>query len=248
MRVANKIAMVTGGASGIGLAAATLLVREGATVYVADVNPDGADTAAEIGARFIQMDVSSEEAWKNAVERIDAEQGHLDILLNNAGFSPHDTVEDFELDQWRKIHAVVIEGIALGCKAVLPVMKKSAAAAIVHTSSVAGMIGSTNYLSYGAAKAAVTNVTKSTAMYCARKGYPIRCNSVHPGSVDTPILDDDKARYGADKALAVRAKAIPMGRVGQPHEVAYAMLFLASDEASFITGTQLVVDGGFTAR
>jgi 3(or 17)beta-hydroxysteroid dehydrogenase len=248
MRVANKIAMVTGGASGIGLAAATLLVREGATVYVADVNPDGADTAAEIGARFIQMDVSSEEAWKNAVERIDAEQGHLDILLNNAGFSPHDTVEDFELDQWRKIHAVVIEGIALGCKAVLPVMKKSAAAAIVNTSSVAGMIGSTNYLSYGAAKAAVTNVTKSTAMYCARKGYPIRCNSVHPGSVDTPILDDDKARYGADKALAVRAKAIPMGRVGQPHEVAYAMLFLASDEASFITGTQLVVDGGFTAR
>ena len=213
-----------------------------------DINPDGERIAAEFGARFVKLDVTDEQNWRAVVERVSAEHGRLDILLNNAGFSPHDTVEDFQLDQWRRIHAVVIEGIALGCKAVLPAMKNSAAAAIVNTSSVAGMIGTTNYLSYGAAKAAVTNVTKSTAMYCATRGYPIRCNSVHPGSIDTPILNDDKARYGAEKALAVRARSIPMGRVGRAEEVANAMLFLASDEASFITGAELVVDGGFTAR
>ena len=164
MRVREKIALVTGGCSGIGQAAARLLVAEGATVYVGDINPDGERIAAELGARFVKLDVTDEENWQAAVERVSAEHGRLDILLNNAGFSPHDTVEDFQLDQWRRIHAVVIEGIALGCKTVLPAMKNSAAAAIVNTSSVAGMIGTTNYLSYGAAKAAVTNVTKTTAM------------------------------------------------------------------------------------
>jgi 3(or 17)beta-hydroxysteroid dehydrogenase len=248
VRVKDKIALVTGGCSGIGMAAAKLLVREGATVYVGDINPDGEQISAAIGARFVRLDVTELSQWEQAVEAISEAHGRLDILLNNAGFSPHDTVEDFELSQWRSIHAVVVEGIALGCQAVLPAMKNSVAASIVNTSSVAGMIGTTNYLSYGAAKAAVTNVTKSTAMYCASRGYPIRCNSVHPGSVDTPILDADKARYGAEKAIEVRARAIPMRRVGKPEEVAYAMLFLASDEASFITGAELVVDGGFTAR
>lgn len=248
MRVKDKIALVTGGASGLGRAAAELLKREGATVYAGDINPDGERIAAGIGARFLHLDVTDEASWTETVAAIDSAHGRIDILINNAGISPHDTVETFELDEFRRIHGIVLEGIALGCKAVIPSMKKSAAAAIVNTSSVAGMIGTTNYLSYGAAKAGVTNVTKSTAMYCARRGYPIRCNSVHPGSIDTPILDADKAKYGADKALSVRAASIPVGRVGRAEEVAYAMLFLASDEASFITGAELVVDGGFTAR
>jgi len=248
MRVKDKIALVTGGASGLGHAAAELLKREGATVYAGDINPDGERIARGIGAHFLHLDVTDEASWTETVTAIDSAHGRIDILINNAGISPHDTVENFELDEFRRIHGIVLEGIALGCKAVIPSMKKSAAAAIVNTSSVAGMIGTTNYLSYGAAKAGVTNVTKSTAMYCARRGYPIRCNSVHPGSIDTPILDADKAKYGADKALSVRAASIPVGRVGRAEEVAYAMLFLASDEASFITGAELVVDGGFTAR
>ncbi|MEM7019808.1 MAG: SDR family oxidoreductase [Pseudomonadota bacterium] len=247
-RVAGKTALVTGGASGIGHATARLLAAEGANVIVADINEAaGADVAKEVDGVFMPLDVSNEDAWVSTMEQVATQYACLDILVNNAGISPHDTIEDFELDTWRFIHSVVAESVALGCKHGLKLLRRSDAAAIVNLSSVAGMIGTTNYASYGSAKAAVRNLTKSVAMLCAQRGYPIRANSVHPGSIDTPILDADKAKYG-ERAITAREKSIPLGRLGRAEEVATAIVFLASDEASFITGTELVVDGGFTAR
>jgi NAD(P)-dependent dehydrogenase (short-subunit alcohol dehydrogenase family) len=247
-RVAGKIALITGAASGIGKATARLMASEGATVLVADVNETaGRAVAGELGGRFHLLDVSDEASWVETMATVASEQGRLDILVNNAGISPHDTIENLDLDNWRRIHGIVAESVALGCKHGLPLLKKSDAAAIVNLSSVAGMIGASNYASYGAAKAAVRNLTKSVAMLCADRGYRIRANSVHPGSIDTPILDADKAKYG-ERAITAREQSIPLGRLGQAEEVAYAILFLASDEASFVTGTELIVDGGFTAR
>jgi 3(or 17)beta-hydroxysteroid dehydrogenase len=247
-RVAGKTALITGGASGIGQATARLLAAEGATVIVADINAAaGAGVAAEIGGEFIELDVASEAAWVATMEHVAAVHPCLDILINNAGISPHDTIENFELDAWRHVHSVVVESVALGCKHGLGLLRESHAGAIVNLSSVAGMIGASNYASYGAAKAGVRNLTKSVAMLCAERGYPIRANSVHPGSIDTPILDADKAKYG-EHAISAREKAIPLGRLGRADEVANAIVFLACDEASFITGTELIVDGGFTAR
>lgn len=247
-RVLNKIALITGGASGIGLATAKLMAAEGARVIIADINEvAGSHVAKEIGGMFYALDVSDESAWMNTMENISAEYPCLDILVNNAGISPHDTIENFNLDNWRHVHSVVAESVALGSKHGLSLLRQSEAAAIVNLSSVAGMVGAANYASYGSAKAAVRNLTKSIAMHCAQKGYAIRANSVHPGSIDTPILDADKAKYG-ERAITVREQSIPLGRLGQAEEVANAILFLASDEASFITGTELIVDGGFTAR
>lgn len=247
-RVAGKIALITGAASGIGKATARLMASEGATVLVADVNETaGRAVAGELGGRFHLLDVSDEASWFETMTTVASEHGRLDILVNNAGISPHDTIENLDLDNWRRIHGIVAESVALGCKHGLPLLKESDAAAIVNLSSVAGMIGASNYASYGAAKAAVRNLTKSVAMLCADRGYGIRANSVHPGSIDTPILDADKAKYG-ERAITAREQSIPLGRLGQAEEVAYAILFLASDEASFVTGTELIVDGGFTAR
>jgi len=247
-RVKEKIALVTGAASGIGRATVELLAAEGAQVIVTDINQTaGNEVAAEIGGLFLPLDVSSEEAWRSTMAHVGTLHSRLDILVNNAGISPHDTIEDFELDTWRHVHSIVAESVALGCKHGLGLLRQSEAGAIVNLSSVAGMLGAPNYASYGSAKAAVRNLTKSVAMLCAQRGYPVRANSVHPGSIDTPILDADKAKYG-DRAITAREKSIPLGRLGRASEVANAILFLASDEASFITGTELIVDGGFTAR
>ena len=246
-RLTGKIALITGGASGIGAATVQAMTQEGADVYLADINPDGIAVADELGAHFISLDVSSETSWAEAIKGISAKTNHLDILVNNAGISPHDNIEKLDIAEWRRIHSIVSESVALGCHHALPLLKESSAASIVNLSSVAGLIGASNYASYGTAKAGVHILTKSVAMLCAERGYPIRANSVHPGSIDTPILDADKAKYG-ERAITAREQAIPLGRLGQAYEVANAILFLASDEASFITGTELVVDGGLTAK
>lgn len=184
-RLAGKVALITGGASGIGNATARLFAVEGADVVIADLNAEGGhDAASEIGAEFVALDVTNEAQWAELVEHLDGSRGRLDILVNNAGISPHDDVESFDLDTWRRIHAIVVESMAIGCHAALPLLKQSDAASIVNLSSIAGLIGSPNYFSYGAAKAGVHNLTKSIAMHCAR--MRIRCNSIHPGSIDTP--------------------------------------------------------------
>lgn len=234
-RIKNRIAVVTGAASGIGKATADLFETEGAIVIRTDIT-DG---------DHHQLDVAKASHWLRLIDSI--EHDRIDIVVNNAGISPHDNIENLDMENWASVRSVVLDGVMLGCKHTLPLLKKSSCGAIVNVSSVAGIVGSSEYTSYGAAKAGVRNVTKSVALHCARMRYNVRCNSVHPGSIDTPILDADKARYGEEKAIRVRTKTIPMGRLGRAREVANAILFLASDDASFITGTELVVDGGFTA-
>ncbi len=249
-RVANKVAIVTGAASGLGAATARLMVREGATVVLADINePAGETLATGLGptAAFMRLDVTDEAGWKSVVAATVERFGALHILVNNAGVSPHDTIEDATLEGWRRNHAINLESVFLGCHTGIPAMVASGGGAIVNTSSIAGVKGTSNYASYGSAKAGVRNLTKSVAMYCTERGYNIRCNSVHPGSIDTPILDADNALHGA-AAITSRERAIPMHRLGRAEEVGYAILFLASDEASYITGAELMVDGGMTAR
>lgn len=249
-RVGGKVAIVTGAASGLGKATAGLMVREGASVVLADINDQAGNAlAAELGpsATFMHLDVTNEGNWRTVIAATVERFGGLHILINNAGVSPHDTIEDATLEGWRRNHQINLESVFLGCKSGIPALVASGGGAIVNTSSIAGVKGSSNYASYGSAKAGVRNLTKSVAMYCTERGYNIRCNSVHPGSIDTPILDADKALHGA-AAVTSRERAIPMHRLGRADEVGYAILFLASDEASYITGAELMVDGGMTAK
>ena len=254
-RLEGKVALITGGASGLGEATARLFVAEGASVALSDIDETGGTAvAAALGphAIFIQHDVARETDWQAAVDNTVAAFGGLHILVNSAGIGPFGNIEETSLAEWRRVHAVDLDGVFLGCKTALPAMARSCAAdscqgAIVNISSVAGIIAGHNLAAYNSAKAGVRHLTKSVALHCARKGYPIRCNSVHPAFIDTPILDIHRARFGNALALEKLGRQIPMGRVGRPEEVAYGILYLASDEASFTTGAELLIDGGITA-
>lgn len=249
-RVAGKVALVTGGASGLGRESALLFAREGAKVAVTDINEEGGRAvAAEIGegAIFLPHDVTLEDQWIDVVQKTVAAFGGINILLNSAGIGLTKTVEDIELEEWHRVHAVDLDSVFLGCKHAIPEMAKSGGGSIVNISSIAGIVAGANMAAYNSAKAAVRHLSKSVALHCARKGYNIRSNSVHPAFIDTPILDRHKKKYGEEVALGKFARQIPLGRVGQPMEVAYAILYLASDESSFTTGAELVIDGGISA-
>ncbi len=249
-RVAGKVALVTGGASGLGRESAMLFAAEGARVAISDINEEGGRAvAAEIGdaAIFLPHDVTDEEQWIETVQQTVSAFGGLHILVHSAGIGLTKTVEEIELEEWHRVHAIDLDSVFLGCKHAIPEMAKSGGGSIVNISSVAGIIAGANMAAYNSAKAAVRHLSKSVALHCARKGYNIRSNSIHPAFIDTPILDRHKAKYGAEVALSKFARQIPLGRVGQPREVANAILFLASDESSFITGTELIIDGGISA-
>lgn len=249
-RVQGKVALVTGGADGIGKAIATLLVKEGAKVVIADVNEEvGNKTAAELGGVFHKLDVSSEEAWQQVMEAVKKEFGHLNILVNNAGILGKG-VQDPEhstLQEWHLLHKINLDSVFLGCKYAIPLMKEKGGS-IVNMSSRSGVVGIPTAVGYASSKAAIRNHTKSVAVYCAQQGYQIRANSVHPASIMTAMwkqmLGEGEAFEENHKKLA---KDIPMKRFGTPEEVAYAVLFLASDESSYITGSELTIDGGILA-
>ena len=249
MRLAGKVALISGGARGMGAAEARMFAREGAKVIIGDVlEAEGRQVEAEITeaggeALFVNLDVTSEASWDAAVGAAVARFGKLDVLVNNAGIVARGHLLDSSLDEWNRVMNVNSTGVYLGTKTAIPEMLKAGGGSIVNISSMSGMVGQ-DYVqpAYNASKGAVRIFTKSVAVQYARQG--IRINSVHPGPIDTPmagarLTDADLQRQADERS--------PMGRTAHPDEVAYGVLFLASDEASFMTGSELVIDGGATA-
>ena len=250
-RVQGKVALVTGAASGIGLVTAELLLDEGAKVVLTDLEKRGAVPAILAlaqRARFIALDVTDEANWIAVTDAVVSEFGRLDILVNCAGTALLKDIEATTLDEWRALHAVNLDGTFLGCKHAVRVMKDRGGGSVVNMSSVAGLVGAGNLAAYCSSKGGVRLLTKSVALHCARKGYNIRCNSVHPSFVDTPLLQSmiDSAR-DPQKMQANVERGAPLGRLAQPIEVARTIVFLASDESAFTTGAEFVVDGGLSA-
>ncbi len=249
-RLAGKIALITGGASGFGRATAALFLREGARVVITDRNVDGGKAvAAELGCRFVAQDVTTEETWAPLIDGIAAAEGRLDVLVNNAGIGLFRPVTEMTLAEWRKVQAVNSDAVFLGCKYAIPLMKRSGGGSIINIASVAGKVGAPLMSAYCASKGAVTLFTKSLAMECAADKSNIRVNSVHPAYVETALVHGH-ITSGAEpeKARRYLERLHPIGRMGQVDEIANGILFLASDESSFMTGAELVLDGGLTAQ
>lgn len=252
-RVAGKVAFVTGGASGLGLAAAKLLAREGARVVITDVQKDkGPAAAAEIGGDtlFLDHDVSSESGWTVAIDRALERFGKISVMVNSAGIAwPDGSIETVSLKDFKRMMAVNAEGTFLGCQNAVRVMKGlGEPCSIVNISSVAGIVSGWQMAAYSPSKGAVRLLTKSVALHCARAGYDIRCNSVHPAFIDTPMVQQGiEAETDRDKARRRLTRMVPMGRIGEPDDIGYLILYLASDESKFTTGAEMVVDGGCTA-
>ncbi|MCH7737711.1 MAG: glucose 1-dehydrogenase [Chloroflexi bacterium] len=249
MRLENKVALISGGARGMGAVEAKLFAKEGAKVIIGDMLEDeGRKVEAEINEAggecvFVTLDVSSEDAWKRAVDEAVTRYGKLDILVNNAGIYRAHTVEETTAKEWDQVMDINAKGVFLGTKHAIPAMREAGGGSIVNISSVAGLVGSKQTTAYTASKGAVRLLTKSTAIQYASDG--IRANSVHPGTIETPMTEG----ILADPAMRQdRMDRTPLGRLGRPEDVAYAALYLASDEASFVTGSELVIDGGRTAE
>jgi NAD(P)-dependent dehydrogenase (short-subunit alcohol dehydrogenase family) len=245
VRLSGKTALVTGGASGLGLAICERYVAEGASVIIADIDEDAGRTlATELGAaaRFEQMNVSLEADWADVMARIDS----LDVLVNNAGITTLGSIEDVTLEQFRHEFEVDVVGVFLGCKAGVAKMKSSGGS-IINMSSMTGVRAQADLVAYNGAKAAVTHMSKSVALHCAKSGYGIRCNSVHPGLIRTPIIDKVLAQSeNPDSVYASWLEVLPVGRLGKPEEIAAICVYLASDESAFATGAEFRIDGGST--
>lgn len=251
-RLSNKRCIITGAANGLGKAIAIAFVEQGAQVLITDIDEvAGTKTAKEIGATFAKQDVTDEKRWPQIIEICLSEFGGLDVLVNNAGLAQTGeglSPEDSSLCTWRKMFAVNVEGVFLGCRASLPIMRASGGGSIINMSSLASLVPMPFFTAYGASKAAVTHLSTSVAMFGAAD--QIRCNTVHPGQIQTDmhnaLVADAAAKAGAplEAVAADFASRIPMGSFQQAKDIANMVLFLASDESSQITGTQMVVDGG----
>ncbi len=250
-RVDGKVALITGGASGLGLADAQLLAREGARVILTDINEEkGAAAAAEIGggAAFYKHDVASEDDWKRVLADVKTNYGGLDILVNNAGVVILSSPEDCTLDEFKFANAVMSEGVFLGCKHGLPLLKEGEGGTIINMSSTASHVGFPIFFAYTAAKGAVRSMTKSIAAHCQAEGYPVRCNSIHAGAIETPMVQSAQGRLD-EKPMDIPEKGVlPSDSLGTPSDVANLVLYLASDESRFVTGSEFVVDNGLLAR
>lgn len=256
MRLNNKVALITGSARGIGQATAALFHQEGAIVIVSDILDElGMQLTNQLGdkAEYLHLDVKDENNWKSVSEYIQQKYGHLDILVNNAGITgfletqgPFDA-ENVDLHSWEEVHRVNTNGVMLGCKYAIGLMKNKGGS-IVNISSRSGMVGIPGAVAYAASKAAVRNHTKSVALFCAEKGYNIRCNSIHPAAIMTPMWD---AMLGEgeqrQKIISDIESGIPLGHFGEPLDVAYGALYLASEESKYVTGIELTIDGGILA-
>ncbi|MGC6500699.1 MAG: SDR family oxidoreductase [Henriciella sp.] len=250
-RLKHKTALVTGAARGIGRGISAAFIREGATTILTDIDEaEGRKAAAELGGRFETLDVASPAAW----DRLEARIGSLDILVNNAGITGleipgqrHDP-EHVRLEDWRRVHAVNLDGTLLGCQFAIRKMKSRGQGSIINLSSRSGMVGIPAAAAYASSKAAIRNHTKTVALYCAQQGWDIRCNSLHPAAIMTPMWDPmlgegDARQDSLDRLIA----AIPQRRFGDVEEVAAVAVLLASDEARYMTGAELTLDGGILA-
>ncbi len=252
-RLDKKCALVTGASAGIGRAVALCLAREGARIAISGLNKKaGVALAEEINksggdALYLKLDVSCEEAWAVAIEEIDNAFAGLDILVNNAGITMSGKIEETALADWRRIMAVNVEGVFLGTKHAIPLMRRSGGGCIVNLSSVLGITGTPLISAYTASKAAVRLFTKCAALELAEDG--IRVNSVHPAFIHTPMMEDTAIRLHGNIATGKKefGKFHPIGHVGEPEDIANGVLYLASDESAFTTGAELVIDGGYTA-
>jgi 3(or 17)beta-hydroxysteroid dehydrogenase len=251
-RLSGKVALISGAASGIGRETARLFTREGAEVVLADIDADrGREAAAKIGpsACFVTLDVTQERSWSAALEAILQRAGRLDVLVNSAGIWIDGDFTSYALGDWQRTMDVNATGTFLGCRLAVEAMRaRRNSGAIVNISSVYGNIGVDDAVAYAASKGAVRLLTKAVAMYCAAKALPVRCNSVHPTYVDSEMLDVFAAAVGGrETAIAGLNSVVPMRKLPLPSDIAEAILFLASDSAQMITGTELAVDGGMLA-
>jgi 3(or 17)beta-hydroxysteroid dehydrogenase len=246
-RVAGKVALVTGGASGIGRACAERLAEEGATVVVTDMNEAGAaDVARAVGGTPLRLDVTSEADWTAALRAVEVAHGRLHVLVNNAGMGSLGSVEEVSPEQWRRVMAVNVDGVYLGCRTFLPLLRRTGGS-VVTIASVSGIVAAGNLAAYNASKAAVRHLSKSIALVPENLKAGVRSNAVCPAFIDTPILAPLVEKLG----VAVKdklARQIPLGRLGTVDDVAHAVVYLASDESGFMTGAELVLDGGLCAQ
>lgn len=250
MRLEGKVAIISGGARGQGAAEAKMFAREGAKVVFGDIlDDDGKQVEAEINetggdAAYVNLDVTDEDSWKSAVDTAVERYGKVDILVNNAGVAFWTFGDDASVEDWDTVMDINAKGVFLGTKAVIPAMRDAGGGSIVNISSISGMIGqATIHPGYNASKGAVRILTKSTAIQYAKEG--IRCNSVHPGPVKTPMTERS---WSTPEGIARNQQNTPLGRYADPDEIATGVLFLASDESSYMTGSELVIDGGVTAQ
>ena len=262
-RINEKVCLVTGAGQGIGEGIACLLAEEGGRVIVSDRNVEAARTVAENiiqsggSAVALGLDVSSESDWQEAVKMIDDQYQRLSVLVNNAGVELPARLEEISLSAWRETFSINVDSIFLGCKAMLELLKADSRASVINMSSVAGIVGIADQAAYNTSKGAVRHLTKSLAVEFATHGYNIRVNSVHPGCIDTPMLREviedwaQQERLGTDKKEEVKAALAamhPLNRLGKVEDIAYGVLYLASDESAFMTGSELVIDGGWIAQ
>ncbi|MCH8800959.1 MAG: glucose 1-dehydrogenase [Chloroflexi bacterium] len=249
MRLENKVVLISGGAKGMGAVEAKLFAKEGAKIVIGDLLEDeGRKVEAEINETggeclFVPLDVTDEDQWEQAVAATVARFGKLDVLINNAGIFRASRVEETSSNEWDQVMDINAKGVFLGAKAAIPAMRQAGGGSIINLSSVAGLVGAAYSSAYSASKGAVRLFTKSTAIQYAAEG--IRSNSIHPGVIETDMTAEAIADARFKKE---RLDPTPLGRLGQPEDVAYGALYLASDESSFVTGAELVIDGGWTAQ
>lgn len=247
-RLKNKVAFITGGAQGLGKEMAKSMIKEGARVIISDINEETLEeTAKELSCDHIVLDVTNKDQWQTVVTKIKDDIGSLNILVNNAGMGGGGDVESTDIELWDLVHKVNLDSVFLGCKYALPLMRESGNGSIINISSMSGIVASHNTSAYNSSKAAVRHLSKSVALHCAKSTNLVRCNSLHPVFTRTAMVQsmiDSAPERNIEQKLI---QQIPIRRLAEPIDIANAAVFLASDESSFITGTELIVDGGLSA-